>query len=118
MSHLNDVLAPSRITNMGTEFKTKKKQWPNGRTTARREWDQPLHQFEVEWDGITLAEFDALRDHFVARSGGYAVFTFTDTHTDTIYNVRYADDRLMRPPVKKNVRGLYKVKVKLEEDKQ
>lgn len=113
---LNDVLEPSNTRRAATEWKTDKKTWPNGRTTARRMWSQPRHSFELEFDGINLTEYQALQGHFNEHSGGYATFPFTDPHSGLTYTVRYDDDELERRMVR-NVRGLYRVRVKLEESK-
>lgn len=114
---INSIVAPSRITEATTEWKTVKRVWPNGRTTTKRMWATPRHLFRVEFDGISLAEFTALEAHFNEHSGSFEPFLFTDTHTDTSYFVHYDDDELDRRMVRRNTRGLYKLVVNLEEHK-
>ena len=113
-SHLNDVVTPSRVTSRTRHWHTVKKQWPNGRRSTKREWTAPLDDFTVEFDGITLAEYNLLIEHFDSVSGSFGQFTFTDTHDGTTYNVAYADDTLVRKAISPNVRGLYTIQIKLE----
>lgn len=114
MPKLNDTKQPSRVIFFETEFSTLKKRFPNGRTTAKRSWSAPLRNWEVEYDGLTMAEFLSILAFFEARSGGYDVFQFDDPHTGTTYNVRFADDRLARVPIRPNIR-VYKCRFVLEE---
>lgn len=117
MAHLNDVVTPSRVTRVEVEYDTKERIWPNGRRTSKRVWANPVHTFHVEWDGISLTAFNALRDHFKSNFGKWGVFTFTDPHDGVTYNVSYDDDVLDRRNVRRNVRGLYEVRIRLREDK-
>lgn len=118
MALLNDVLTPSRILNSKTRFKTTIKEWPNGRTSAKKNWANPLTEFDVEFDGITLVDFGNLKQFFVDNAGQYGVFRFRDTNDNVIYDVRFGEDVLQRKPIRKNVRGLYKIRIKLKEVKQ
>lgn len=117
MAHLNDIVTISRVTYLDTEWSTEKKRWPSGRTTAKRNWVNPLRSLKIECDGITLTEYNALRDHFDDMSGSYGTFTVTDTHEAVTYTVRFADDTLRRRPVRPNVAGLYRITFDVEEDK-
>ena len=117
MTLINSVVTPSRVTKSSSKWSTIKKTWPSGRTTAKRSWGSPQAFFELEWDGITLTEYNLLKAHFAANSGCYGVFTLTDTHDSVTYNVRYTSDELSRDNVNPNVRGLYKIKIQFEEDK-
>ena len=112
---LNDIVQPARILKLDTEFQSVEKEWQNGRMSVKRKWRDPVHHLEVEFDGITLAEYNALRAHFVAMSGKYGVFQIRDTHEDVTYTVRFDDDKLSRIPSKSNVRGFYTFKVKFRE---
>lgn len=114
---LNDVKEPSRTSRKTTEWKTIKKTWPSGRTTRKRQWANARHTFRVEWDALTLTELQALEMHFNEHSGGYAAFTFDDPHTATTYTVAYADDEFDREMQRRNSRGLYRLRLYLEEDK-
>ena len=114
---LNDVLTPARIRRASVEHGVEMKVWPNGRTTARRNWASPLHRFEVEFDGISLAEWQALKAHYDSVSGQFDTFTFEDTHDGTEYVVRYDNKTLERRNATPNSGGVYKVRVKLVEHK-
>lgn len=114
---INDIKEPSRTRDATTEFKTIKKTWPSGRTTAKRQWSDPLLSWRVEWDALTLTEYQAILTHFKEHSGGYATFLFDDPHTATTHTVRYEDDDLDRRMQRRNTRGLYKLTVNLQEDK-
>lgn len=118
MTTLNDIVPPTRITRADREYKTTYREWPNGRDTVKRHRIYPKHEWDVEWDGITLEEFEALCDHFDSVFGRFGVFQFIDTHNGLTYNVRYADDTLSRRNVHRNVRGLYYIRLRLREDKQ
>ncbi len=119
MALINTTLQPNRIIKMGVEFKTTRIEWPNGRISRRREWTIERYRFTVEWDGITLAEWDSLKAFFIARSGAFGVFEFDDTNDDpsTQYSVTFEEDLFPRTPVRANVRGLYKLKMSFVEDK-
>lgn len=111
---INDIVPPSRITRLAAEFETSSKRYPNGRITRKRHRASPVIRLEVEWDGITLAQFELLRAFFYARAGGFGSFRVRDTHTETLHTVVFSDDALSRENVKPNVRGLYKIKLKME----
>ncbi len=113
---LNTVIPISRVLEAAPEFKTSIKSWPNGRTTARREWASSRRSWEIEYDGITLAQFQLLEAHFAANYGRYGTFAFDDPHTGQSFTVRYDQDELNRKPVKPNTR-IYKVRVKLQQVK-
>ncbi|MDX5370108.1 MAG: DUF2460 domain-containing protein [Alphaproteobacteria bacterium] len=117
MTRINDVVAPSRITKAEVEWKTEVKDWPNGRRSAKRLWSSPRHTFDVEWDGISLAEYTLLKAHFNANFGRYGVFELLDTHDSTVYSVSYEDDSLGRENVRPNTAGLYRLRVTLVEEK-
>jgi hypothetical protein len=117
MAVLNSVLAPTRISRAASEWSTIKKEWPNGRVTTKRMWSAKKRSWEVEWDGISLTQFNSLETFFDTHKGGYAVFQFTDTHTGVTYDARFVDDELKRTNARNTVRGLYRVTVKIEEDK-
>lgn len=117
MALLNDTLEPNRVKSLEREFKTIKRVWPNGRTTAKRQWALPLHTLEIEYEGITLSEYDSLVTFFDSVSGGFGTFTVRDNHDATVYTVRFADDTLRRRNVRPNVKGLYFITFRVEEDK-
>jgi hypothetical protein len=114
-ARLNTVLAPSRIVNVQVKWLVDTKRWPNGMVTSRLNRTTPLYFWEIEFDGITLAQWNALKAHYDSAKGRHLPFEFQDTHTNTVYSVRYASD-LTRPPAVANVRGLYKLRINLEED--
>lgn len=117
MALLNDTLEPSRITSLEKEYNTTIRTWPNGRTTAKRNWASPLNRLEVEFEGITLTEYNSLKTFFDTESGRHGVWTLRDNHDDTIYSVRFADDILRRRNVRPNVKGLYVIRFRVIEDK-
>lgn len=116
MAKLNDTLAPNRVLSHSVEFGNEGKEWPNGRQTVKRRWTTSLNAWEIEYDGITGAEYASLKAFFVARSGTFESFTFDDPHTLTTYTVRFVDQALMRQNITPNVRA-YRVRVKLREVK-
>ena len=114
---INTIATISRIVDMQTAWNNTGKEFPNGRVTKQRNWTTPKHFWMVEFDALTLTDYNLLRTHFNDCSGSFLTFQFDDTHTGTTYTVRYADDSLGRTPINPNVRGRYNVKVKLEQNK-
>lgn len=113
MAHLNDTLAPTHITEAAVEFDTDRKRYKNGRLSVKRNRFTPVRRLTLEWDGISLSEYQALEGFFIARSGGYESFTVTDTHTGSTYTVKFEDDEIKRRPVRRNLRGLYRVRLEV-----
>lgn len=117
MALLNDVVTPSRVTAFNKNYKTTLREWPNGRTSAKRNWATALHDITVFYDGISLTEYQALLAHFDSNNGMFGVFTVTDTHTSTTYNVRFADDSFARTAISPNTIGRYNITLRLREVK-
>ncbi len=117
MVAINSVVEPTRISSLGVEWKTTRKTWQNGRTTSKRLWATPLHTFEVEWEGINESQYSALKAFFNDQYGEWGVFDLIDTHTNTTYQVSFDDDTLKRENIRPNVRGLYRIRLKFQEDK-
>lgn len=115
MTLLNSVAEPSRIIDATKGWSTLKKRWPNGSTTAKRLWTDPLRSWNIEYDGLTLAEFDALEAFFDDQSGAFGVFEFLDPHTGLTYNVSFAEDIIRRQNCVPNMRGLYKLSLRIDE---
>jgi hypothetical protein len=114
---INDTLEPSRVRSLDIEHKTTLRTWPNGRTTSKRNWATPLHHLEIEYEGITLTEYNLLKAFYNGEFGRHGVWTLRDNHDNTVYTVRFADDRLRRLNVRPNVKGLYVIRFRVIEDK-
>lgn len=115
----NDItmigVKPSHVTSVDVTQKTTSKKWPNGRITARREWAEPKYEFELEYNGISFAQYQLIEQHFLSMGGKFTEFDFTDERTSpsTLYLVRYNQDDLTRKPVKKDVGFMLTIKVKI-----
>lgn len=113
---INDIgVSPSRVRAASQEWSTTKRRWPNGRTTAKRNWSAKLREWQLEYEGITLTELNLLIAHHDSAFGEQLTFLFEDPHTATTYTVGYASDELRRESLRPNIRGRYTVKFTLEE---
>lgn len=67
--------------------------FPDGTPNTTTIQTSPIRRFEVEWDGLSEAEAQAMDAHWDSTSGGLK-FTVTHPHTgETITNVRYEEYR-------------------------
>ncbi|MFH1547408.1 MAG: DUF2460 domain-containing protein [bacterium] len=71
------------VTEFEYAYEQRRKVWPTGKAT-----------FKLIYDVLNQAEQQILWDFYVARSGAYEAFEFTDYISSTTHTVRYAKDDL------------------------
>ena len=67
-------------------------QFENGTEQRRQKWATPKRKFTLSFVNRTLAEMQVVRAFFVARTGTYDSFLFTNPNDSVQYTVRFAED--------------------------